>query len=419
MKKHAIVGALFLLSMITYMDRVAISGATAQIKAELHLSDSAMGVIFSAFALGYAAAQIPCGWLADRMGPRIALTFVVAAWSAMTALTGGAWNFSSLMTIRFLFGISEAGAYPGAARAISNWLPPGSRGCANGILFSGSRVGGAIAFPLLAWMLRHWKWRTSFSILGVLGLVWAVWWLLWFRDYPDHAAAPGQSPAVEPEMPAPDIAPRSVLGSRPLILAMLQYFASNFTFFIGLTWMLPYLKRQFHLTDGEAAAYAMAPLLAGASSQWFAGWMVDAIYRSRYRVWSRRIPAVLGFALSFAGLLALMRANSPGAATACFSLAVFGSDMTVGPSWVFCADIAGTKVGSVSGAMNMVGNVGSFVSANAFPVLLSATGTSAAYFLVAAALNVLALLCWLGMRSLKGPEPASAIGQNLPLGESG
>ena len=78
--------------MITYMDRVAISGATGPIMAELHLSDSAMGVIFSAFALGYAVAQIPCGWLADRLGPRITLTFVVAIWSAMTALTGTAWK---------------------------------------------------------------------------------------------------------------------------------------------------------------------------------------------------------------------------------------------------------------------------------------------------------------------------------------
>jgi MFS transporter, ACS family, glucarate transporter len=419
LKTYAIVGALFLLSMITYMDRVAISGATGPIKAELQLSDAAMGVIFSAFALGYAAAQIPCGWLADRLGPRIALTFVVAVWSAMTAFTGAAWNFTSLMTIRFLFGISEAGAYPGAARAICNWLPPGSRGRANGILFSGSRVGGAVAFPLLAWMLRHWKWQTSFLILGVMGLGWAGGWLLWFRDHPDHAATSGQSCAVEPAAPPHDVVPEIVLGSWPLILAMLQYFASNFTFFIGLSWMLPYLKRQFHLADREAATYAMVPLLAGAFSQWFAGWMVDAVYRSQYRAWSRRIPAVIGFALSCAGLLALTRANSPGAAAACFTFAVFGSDMTVGPSWVFCADIAGTKVGSVSGAMNMVGNVGSFVSANAFPVLLSATGASAAYFLVAAALNVLALCCWLGMRSLKEPELAPAIAQDLPVGESG
>jgi len=169
LKKYTVVLALFALSMITYVDRVCISAAKDPISAEMHLSDTAMGLIFSAFALGYALAQIPCGWLADRLGPRFMLTFVVTLWSVMTALTGAAWNLASLATIRFLFGISEAGAYPGSARAICNWLASGERGRANGILFSGSRLGGAVSFPLLAWMLTRWRWRTSFWILGGLG----------------------------------------------------------------------------------------------------------------------------------------------------------------------------------------------------------------------------------------------------------
>ena len=78
--------------------------------------------------------------------------------------------------------------------------------------------------------------------------------------------------------------------------------------------MLPYLKKQFHLADGDAVAFAMAPLLAGTLSLWIAGWLVDLLYRSRYRAWSRRIPAILGFAISTAGLLALTQAGTPMAA---------------------------------------------------------------------------------------------------------
>jgi ACS family glucarate transporter-like MFS transporter len=397
-KKYTVVLALFVLSMITYVDRVCISAAKDPVSAEMHLSDTAMGLVFSAFALGYALAQIPCGWLADRMGPRLMLSFVVTLWSAMTALTGAAWNLASLVAIRFVFGISEAGAYPGGARAICNWLPLGERGRANGILFSGSRFGGAVSFPLLAWMLTYWRWRTSFLILGGLGLVWALFWLLWFRDYPEDASKQAQVPSQSVSgLP-------KILRSLPMGLAMMQYFASNFTFFIGLSWMLPYLKKQFHLADGDAVAFAMAPLLAGTLSLWIAGWLVDLLYRSRYRAWSRRIPAILGFAISTVGLLALTQAVTPMAAAVCFTLAVFGSDMTVSPSWVFCADIAGRNAGSVSGAMNMVGNLGSFVSANAFPVLAAATGSAAAYFFCAAALNILAILCWLAMRSLGGTK---------------
>jgi ACS family glucarate transporter-like MFS transporter len=367
-------------------------------------------LVFSAFALGYALAQIPCGWLADRLGPRLVLTFVVTLWSAMTALTGAAWNLASLVTIRFLFGISEAGAYPGGARAICNWLPFGERGRANGMLFSGSRLGGAVSFPLLAWMLTRWKWRTSFWILGGLGLLWALFWLLWFRDHPDGTAKEHPVPAQA------GIGLADIFRSMPIRLAMLQYFASNFTFFLGLSWMLPYLKRQFHLADGDAVAFAMAPLLAGTLSQWMAGWLVDVLYRSHYRAWSRRIPAIAGFAISALGLFALTQATTPMAAAVCFTLAVFGSDMTVSPSWVFCADIAGKNAGSVSGAMNMVGNLGSFVSANAFPVLAAATGSAAAYFYCAAALNVVAIFCWFTMRSLGPIEPASLVVAGCPVG---
>jgi len=228
--------------------------------------------------------------------------------------------------------------------------------------------------------------------------VWALFWLLWFRDYPEDASKQAQAPSQSVSgLP-------KILRSLPMGLAMMQYFASNFTFFIGLSWMLPYLKKQFHLADGDAVAFAMAPLLAGTLSLWIAGWLVDLLYRSRYRAWSRRIPAILGFAISTVGLLALTQAVTPMAAAVCFTLAVFGSDMTVSPSWVFCADIAGRNAGSVSGAMNMVGNLGSFVSANAFPVLAAATGSAAAYFFCAAALNILAILCWLAMRSLGGTK---------------
>ena len=416
MKKYIVVLVLFVLSMITYVDRVCISAAKDPISGEMHLSDTAMGLVFSAFALGYALAQIPCGWLADRFGPRLVLTAVVTLWSAMTALTGAAWNLASLVTIRFLFGVSEAGAYPGGARAICNWLPLGERGRANGILFSGSRFGGAVSFPLLAWMLTRWPWRTSFWILGGIGLVWALFWLLWFRDSP--AGDREERKNKDAVRPASGIGLTDMLRSGPIGLAMLQYFASNFTFFIGLSWMLPYLKRQFHLADGDAVGYAMAPLIAGMLSQWVAGALVDILYRSRWRAWSRRVPSILGFGLSTLGLLALTQATTPLGAAVCFTLAVFGSDMTVSPSWVFCADIAGSNAGGVSGAMNMVGNLGSFVSANAFPVLAAATGSAAVYFFCAAALNVAGILCWFRMRSVAGAEEAAAIAPDCPVGET-
>lgn len=233
----------------------------------MSLSGSAMGLVFSAFTLGYALAQIPSGWFADKAGPRIALTIVVGAWSALTALTGAAWNLTSLVAIRFRFGIGEAGAFPCSARAI-----------------------------------------------------------VWFRDCPE-----GRKSAGEADAPA-SVSLSTIFRSRGMALAMAQY-----------------------LSASTAAAYAMLPLLLGAVSQWLNGWLVDAIYHSEWHAWSRRLPAMLGSIIEALGLLVLKQAKSAEAAIACFTLAALGADMTISPSWVFCSDIAGSKAGSVSGAMNISG----------------------------------------------------------------
>jgi MFS transporter, ACS family, glucarate transporter len=406
--RHLVILGLFILSLITYIDRVCISSAKSLVAADLNLSDYAMGLVFSAFALGYALAQVPSGWLADRIGPRMALAFVVTVWSVFTALTGAAWSLASLLLIRFLFGLAEAGAFPGSARAFYNWLLPGERGRANGILFSGSRLGAAVSFPLLAWMLGLFDWRLSFVWLGVVGVIWAAGWLLFFRDYPaDRRSETASAISTTP--------PPSAVRKDKLALAMGQYFASNFTFFVCLSWMYPFLQEHYQLTPGVASSYAMVPLLLGAGALWVAGFATDWLYRSRLTAWSRRIPAILGFLLAAAGLVLIRFASGPEVAVACFALAAFGADLTLSPSWVYCLDIGGSSAGKVSGWMNMAGNIGSFVSANAFPWLYGLTGSANSYFAVAALLNLAAAGCWfymtspLGRPAVQGPPGDQAM----------
>ncbi len=409
MKRYAVVFALFTLSMLTYIDRVCISAGKSSIAADLHLSDTAMGMVFAAFSLGYSLGQIPSGWFADRAGPRLALTVVVAGWSVLIALTSAAWNLTSLLVFVFLFGVAEAGALPGGLRVVCNWLPPEERGRANGVQFSGMRIGAAISFPMVTWMLTRWQWRSSFQLLGIFGVLWAFAWLLWFRNHP---AKPLPEVAV-PAGPIPRLG--DILRSRRMVFAFVQYFAINFTFIICVTWMLPYLKTQYHLTDSRAAAYSMAPLLCGATAQWVAGWAVDRIYRSPLRIWSRQLPGMFGLAVSAIGIVGLVRAGSLETATICFTMAAFGVDMTISPSWVFCADIAGKNAGSVSAAMNMIGNIGAFVSALAFPYLQQLTGSAVTFFLLAGMLNIAGVVCWLQMRSL---EPAEVVNTILELPQS-
>jgi ACS family glucarate transporter-like MFS transporter len=407
--RFRLIGMTFLLSMLLYVDRVAISTARNPVTSELGLSDTQFGWILSAFALGYALFQVPSGVLADRLGPRVVLSGIVTVWSIFTALTGAVWNLASLLVVRFLFGAGEAGAFPACARAFYSWLPASERGLAQGVNFSGSRLGAAFALPAVAWLVTVAGWRLAFLILGVIGALWALVWWWWFRDTPE------EHPAVAPEerqIIAAGRAAAATVASAPLTstvilrssnmwIAMGQYFASNFTFFFCLTWLFPYLQRTYQLEAVYAGLFSAGPLLAGAVGNWVSGWVVDRLYRQNRRALSRKGPAIAGFVFAAVGLLGSLMVDGVMAKVLFLSVAIFGADMTLPPSWAFCIDVGRQHAGAVAGTMNMAGNLGSFVTSLAFPYLLDATGSPVPFFVVGAGLNVIAAMLWLAARPLQ------------------
>lgn len=403
-KRYWLVFGTFLLSMLLYVDRACISSAKDAIAADLSFNDEQWGWIMGAFALGYALCQTPAGYLADRFGPRRLLSSVVAFWSLFTCLTGTAWGFVSMLTARLLFGAGEAGAFPGCARAYYSWLPVSERGLAQGINFSGSRIGAAVAMPMIAWMIGMVGWRASFIALGVVGFAWALFWFLWFRDEPtDHPSMTAeesdyiqknrQQAGGDKEQQQLQVG--TLLSSRNMWLAMGQYICSNFTFYFAITWSFPYLKRTFDLTDMQAATYAALPLLCGAAGNWISGFLVDRIYRANKWTLSRRLPAIIGFLLAAFGLVGTQTVDSAGGYTLFLSIAILGADMTLSPSWAFCIDIGRSHAGTVSGTMNMAGNLAAFATTLAFPYIEKWAGTTTPYFLIAAALNLVAIVIWL------------------------
>jgi len=278
------------------------------------------------------------------------------------------------------------------------------RGIVQGINFSGSRIGAAFAMPLVAWLIHQYGWRLSFVYLGVAGVIFALLWFLFFRDRPeDHPAINRQEKEYilknrqQQDGPVAKISAASLFGSGNMWLAMLQYFGSNFTFFFCLTWLFPHLKKTFELDLVEAGLYASAPLIAGALGNWFSGFLVDRIFKAGRWNLSRKIPAIMGFGLMITGLLGSLLMNHAPGAVAMLSLAIFGADMTLSPSWSFCIDIGKEHSGAVSGTMNMAGNIGSFVTALAFPYLLSWTGTETTFFYAAATLGGISIISWLRM----------------------
>ena len=174
--------------LITYLDRVNISTAAPQISKEFGFDKVTMGVIFSAFVWAYALFQVPGGWLSDRFGARGVLTGVVTYWSVMTAATAAAFSATSFIFVRFMFGVGEAGAFPGATRAMQLWYPQRERGLVQGVTHSASRFGAAIAPPIVVLIMSQFGWRPVFYICGATGLLWSLWWGLTYRNLPEEHA---------------------------------------------------------------------------------------------------------------------------------------------------------------------------------------------------------------------------------------
>ncbi|HUT45619.1 MAG TPA: MFS transporter [Sedimentisphaerales bacterium] len=410
-QRFVLISILFFHSANTYMDRACIASAADYIIKDLSISKEMLGLILGIFAVGYALFQVPSGWIADRFGPRKALTIVVSVWSIFTALTGAARNALQMLVLRFLFGVGEAGAFPGATQAFFRWLPVKERGLAHGINFSGSRLGAAFSLFLMPWLISVIGWRWTFVVNGLIGIIWAAVWLVWFRDNPKDNKKINKAELdyieqgrVSDFTTTIRASFAEVFTSLNMSLAMLQYFASNVTFFISLTWLPSYIRSQWP-DDPNAIYYSAIPLIFAAFANWIAGSMVTGLFKKGYHVGSRRITAIVGFSLGVIGLiLATQTKNLDFLVTDkaqlywfvfCFGLATFGVDMTLSPSWAFCNDIGGANSGAVSGSMNMVGNTGAAMSAIIFPLLLNdETGSANTFFVLAAGLNFVAIVTW-------------------------
>lgn len=261
--------------------------------------------------------------------------------------------------------------------------------------------------PLVSWLLVAFGWRKMFLVLMAVGFVWAVFWFFWFRDEPADHPRIGEKERryilenrQQPDPEQKQKIPFALMARSPnMWMVMIQYFCGNFTFFFALSWLFPHLKTTYNLDTLETGFYTAAPFIGGAVGSLCAGLLIDAIFRRGQWQLSRRLPAMIGFALAAVGLLMSLKMETASGAVAWFTVAIFGADMTLSPSWSFCTDIGRKNAGSVSGTMNMAGNIGSLITSLAFPYLLTWTGSTTPFFFVAAGLNVLAIALWWRMKS--------------------
>jgi len=369
--RHIVLGLNVAAYMITYMDRVVISSAVPTIQKEFGFSLVTMSYIIFAFRWGYSLFQIPGGWLGDRIGPRRALAIIVTWWSLFTSATALAWNAVSMIVIRFLFGMGEAGAFPIATRSLSRWMLPAERGFAQGITHAGSRLGAAMTPSLVVLIIASYGWRTAFVLFGMLGLVWSAVWFWYYRDTPaEHASVNKaelelltRSLGETRSKTAQAVPWKKILSSPTLWTLCLMYFCYSYCLAVYLDWFPKYLNdhRGFNLL--QMGFYSSLPLLAGTAGDLMGGWVSDIwAKRTGNLKMARRGVAVFGFLLAATAILPATLTTNPTASVWYTCVAVFALELTVGVSWAIPLDIGADYAGSVSAVMNTCGNIGGALS---------------------------------------------------------
>ena len=393
--------------LITYLDRVNISTAAPEISKEFGFDKVTMGYIFSAFVWAYAIFQVPGGWLSDRFGARGVLTGVVTYWSIMTAATASAFSGLSFIVVRFLFGVGEAGAFPGATRAMQLWYPRRERGLVQGVTHSASRFGAAIAPPIVVLIMSDLGWRPVFYICGGVGILWSLWWALTYRNLPEEHALVNRGeleqirgldaggairpPPIEKQTNVPWA---TLVRSGNMWAIMLAYFTYVYCLWIFLSWLPSYLIEARHFTLIKVGVFASLPLFAGVIGDTVGGlatdWLLNKTGSARI---GRRVVAIVG--LLGCAVCIVPAALTEDAYTAVYGLtaSMFFLEFTIGPSWAVPMDTGGKYSGTVSGMMNMAGNIGGALSPIVFG-FLAQYGSWQAPFIVAAALLVAGSAVW-------------------------
>lgn len=414
---------LFVLSAVSYLDRVNISIAGGSIVDAYHLTDVQLGKVFSALVAGYALFQTLGGYLADRFGPRRVLAGGVIWWGIFTAMTAlvppdisGALIL--FVAVRFLLGAGEAVIYPAANQFVARWIPVRERGIANGWIFAGVGAGAGLTPPLITYLMIHYGWRSSFWVCSVIGFLAGAVWFIAARDTPaehprvsaSELAAIQSGLAVAPTNPQSSAAegdPRRtlvswtrVLRSKEVWAVSVSYFCYGYVAWIFFSWFYRYLAKVRGLDLKTSSFYSMLPFLAMLVCCLLGGTINDRLTKWKGPRLGR--CGLAAFAMALAGVFIAFGSQVQGVRLASVVLAGGAGALYLSQSsfWSLTADIAGGFAGSVSGFMNMGGQIGGAVTGSLTPWIAARYGWTAS-FLVAAALCLVGALSWLVVNPVK------------------
>jgi sugar phosphate permease len=391
-------------AVINYLDRAALSIANVEVRQELGLNATEMGVLLSAFLLSYAFAQLPAGVSVDRIGARKLLALGLGVWSLAQALTGFVSNFSQFYWARVGLGIGEAPQFPTAAKVICNWFPMKRRGLPMAAATSAApSIGTALAPPLLTAIMLAFGWRAMFVSLGVVGLIAAVVWFMIYRD-PAQAATQSDIAYIRAE----DTAETSSVSLRQWG-RLFKYrttwgmiignFGSGYLFWVYYAWLPGFLEIQHHISVAKTGIYAAIPPACGIVGALAAGHISDRLANAGYSpLLSRKIPIICGLLGTAMLTVGAAFASSAGLAILLVSIAVFFSNAASATIWgLVTAASPPNYVASSGSIQNFGGYLGGAVSPIVTGMVVDITGSFVVALFIGAAMAAIGALVYLVM----------------------
>jgi MFS family permease len=351
-----VVVILFVVYLFNFIDRNVLNVLVEPIKAEFGLSDTQIGFLTGpAFAVVYAIAGIPIARWADRGVRRSIISWAVAVWSAMTALSGMATGFWTLAAARIGVGVGEAGGTPPSHSLISDYIPPARRALALAIQNSGHYAGILFGMTLGGLIAESFGWRGAFLALGLPGILLAILVRVTIVEPPrgrfdPHAGeeVPGFGDALSYLLRRPSF--RWLLVAGP---------AGSVVSYAFVVWGPALLSRTQGASLAEAGTVVgLSNVLGGVTGSLLGGLILDALGRRDLR-WHAWAPAV-AMLISTPFYMAFVFAPGSVASVAAYGGGLLLGSLTAPAIWTMVQEIAPVRMRALATAMvifasNMIG----------------------------------------------------------------
>ena len=364
-----IIGLVFFITVINYIDRQTVSVLGDVITGDLGLSETEFGAISVFFLIAYTLSQGISGKVFDRFGTKLGFIFSVVIWSVAAVLHAFATGFTSLAAFRFLLGIGEAGNFPGAAKVVAEWFSQKDRALAQGIFNSGVALGSIVAPPLIVWLQLMYGWKITFIATGLLGFVWLIFWLLFYYPRKEHKWLTPQeneyieSGEIQEAASAKSMSYMDLLKYKETWSIVLARFMVDPVWWLYIIWLPKYMKAELGFDLKQIGMFAWVPFVAAGLGSLLGGWLARFLIGKGWSVNKARKTIIGLSSLLMPAGIAAAYTNDPMVALAMISLVLFGFQIWINNVQTLPSDFfPSSSVGSIAG----LGGVGAGIGAGIF-----------------------------------------------------